>query len=68
MLPRFVRGWCFLLFLAANVPRALDSAPQRVVSDSDTTVAQLVNVIRAKAKALETTSGMRIAFQSFTSA
>jgi hypothetical protein len=39
-----------------------------VSSSSDTTLAQLVTQIHSRAQALESTSGMRVGFQSFTAA
>jgi len=69
MSPRFLRGCCVLLLLVAHVSwAARDLRPDHPASISDTTVAQLVTEIRAKGKRLENTSGMRLAFQSFTSA
>jgi hypothetical protein len=41
---------------------------QSVVSSSDTKLAQFVSLIRGEAKALESSSGMRAGFRSFTSA
>ncbi len=56
------------LLLAAIASFAVDSPDHSVSPNTDTTVAQLVARVRAKAKLLEDTSGMRSAFQSFTSA
>ena len=45
-----------------------DARPTHPVSVSGTSLAQLVSELRGKAKALEGSTGMRLSFQSFTSA
>jgi hypothetical protein len=69
-LPYFLR-YCsalILAFAAASSPAVNPSAEQSRTSSSDTTVAHLVSEVRARAKALESSSGMRLSFQAFTSA
>ncbi len=55
--------WFLLLFVAAS-----SLFGQKPNTTSTTQVSQLVAALRAKAKTLETTSGMRLGFQSFTAA
>lgn len=55
-----------LLFGAAAELHAAD--PRPAPEGSHTTLVQLVDAIRAKAKTLENSAGMRTGFQSFTSA
>jgi hypothetical protein len=60
---------CAFVVLTTGVSPAVDAKPQSPVSRaSDTTVAHLIRKVRAAAKALENSSGMRLSFQSFTSA
>lgn len=49
-------------------PAVNPGAKQLRLSPSDATVAHLVSEIRARAKTLESSSGMRLSFQSFTTA
>ena len=53
---------------AASSPAVNPGAKQLRLSPSDATVAHLVSEIRARAKTLESSSGMRLSFQSFTTA
>jgi hypothetical protein len=53
---------------AAGVPRGIAGAEPPVSSPSETTLAQFVDAICAKAKAAENTPGMRAAFASFSAA
>jgi hypothetical protein len=55
-----------VLLLGAAV--GLQAADPEPVPSADPTLAQLVSAIRVKAKALESSAGMRAGFQSFTSA
>jgi len=57
-----------VIVLAIAIPRAIDAAAQASSPASETTVARLVGEVRARAKVLESSSGMRNSFQSFTSA
>ena len=59
--------WLVILMLASASLGAQErsSAP---ASEANPTVAQLISALRGKAKALETSAGMRLGFQSFTSA
>ena len=65
---RMMIGLCaiVLFVVAADVPRGIAGAGPPVSSSSGTTLAQFVDVIRAKAKAAENASGMRAAFASFS--
>jgi hypothetical protein len=61
---RFPRKLAGLLLLSALVfPSIVDAQPR----PTPATVAELVEGVRAKAKSLEATSGMRLGFQSLTS-
>ncbi|MGA7752584.1 MAG: hypothetical protein WCB05_07130 [Candidatus Sulfotelmatobacter sp.] len=53
---------------AASSPAVNPGAKQLRLSPSHATVAHLVSEIRARAKTLESSSGMRLSFQSFTTA
>ena len=57
-----------LLIAAAGAPAAGRPAAQPASAASKLTLAQLIGTIRAKARALEGSAGMRLSFQSFTSA
>jgi hypothetical protein len=58
-----------MIVLGAGSSLAFDSGPDLPeTSASDTTVAHLVTEIRTRAKTLESSSGMRLSFQSFTAA
>lgn len=60
--------WVVLLAATASV-RSQDAKPTpQVFTTSGDTVGQLVSIVRGKAKALESSSGMRLGFQSFLSA
>jgi hypothetical protein len=62
-------GVLLALLIAAAGVRAAGRAPARPVSSqSNGTVAQLIGAIRAKAKVLEDSPGMRLSFRSFTTA
>jgi hypothetical protein len=65
-----VRFVALLLSIAAgaNVDAQDRKPPSTVSRSSDNTVGQLVSILREKAKVLEGSSGMRLGFQSFTSA
>ena len=55
------------LFMAATASAfAANSKPAQKASASDTTLAQFVSMIRGQARDLESSSGMRLGFQSFT--
>jgi len=63
-----VRLLCVFAILA-NVSRAIaGESQQSLARGSETTVARLVTEVRARAKRLENSSGMRSSFHSFTSA
>src|SRR5277367_230106 len=58
-----------VLLVAATVSvHAADPKPSQPVLVSSTNLAQFVIMIRGKAKILESSSGMRLGFQSFTAA
>ena len=58
-----------LMLMAATVSvYAAEPKPTNPVSASDTSLARLISEIRAKAKILENSSGMKRSFQSFTTA
>jgi hypothetical protein len=56
-----------LFGLMAGSSQAIDPAPQQSSRASEATLAHLVSEIRVRATALESSSGMRSGFQSFTS-
>ncbi len=63
------RWLCALLVLTPIGSQAIDSAAQKTVSHAaEPSVARLVSEVRAKAKTLENSSGMRSSFQAFLSA
>ncbi len=65
---RLFLGCCYgFLLLASSTLLAADPTFSHSAAARDTTVAHLITEIRARAKALENTSGMRLGFQSFTS-
>ncbi|MGA2100747.1 MAG: hypothetical protein ABSG34_06555 [Candidatus Sulfotelmatobacter sp.] len=70
MSPRFFLCCCALILALAAMssPAVNPGAKQLRLSPSDATVAHLVSEIRARGKALESSSGMRLSFQSFTTA
>lgn len=58
-----------IAFVTVGNVWAADPAPQAVASTKpDTTVGHLVSEVKARAKRLENSSGMRASFQSFTTA
>ena len=59
---------CCALLLLVGMSRAADAKPKHGISASNTTLARLISEIRDRAKILESTSGMRSSFESFTSA
>lgn len=61
-------GVLVLLVAAIVSVHAADPKPTQPVLVSGTNLAQLVIMIRGKAKILESSSGMRLGFQSFTAA
>lgn len=66
---RYLRCFGALVALIAGPSWASDPKAQLPEPrPSDTSVAHLVSEVRGKAKALENSSGMRLSFQSFTSA
>lgn len=59
----------FAIFLLSVVIPQTDAEPQQSTDRTpNTTLAHLVTEVRARAKSLEGSSGMRLSFQSFTSA
>ena len=65
------RQWfCVFLLLVVfgTTSRALDAPSKPGASASETTLARLIEQIHDKAKMLESSSGMRSSFESFTSA
>jgi hypothetical protein len=52
----------------SETTRALDPKSKQGASDSETTLARLIEQLHDKAKKLENSSGMRTSFESFTSA
>jgi len=67
----FVRSlsWFCVVAILTTVNRAAAAEPQQPPArGSETTVARLVSEVRARAKTLENSAGMRTSFQSFTSA
>jgi hypothetical protein len=61
-----LRGLCAFLVLMLASSLAIDSEAQQTVPHaSSTTLSHLISEVRAKAKTLEHTSGMRSSFQSF---
>ncbi len=65
-----LRPWlrpCCAVFLLTAVSHAIDN-PRQAVSVPNSTLARLVSEVRSRAKNLESSSGMRSSFQSFTSA
>jgi hypothetical protein len=69
----FVRYCLIVLVLIVGSPRGIiaaeiDGEPEASRRDLQTTVANLVGEVRARATTLEASSGMRHSFQSFTSA
>ncbi len=66
---RLVRCTFLILVIVAAAAYAADPGlPQPATSTSHADVAQLIGAIRGKARALETSTGMRLSFQSFTTA
>ena len=57
-----------ILMLMAVCASAQTTKPIRPISASDTSLARLISEIRAKAKTLENSSGMKLGFRSFTTA
>ena len=65
---RCFRSGCALILLVPSLAAAVDPKPPQHISASEPTVARLVTEIRSRAKALESSSGMRDSFKSFTAA
>jgi hypothetical protein len=65
-LPAFFRFVFAIFLLSAIIPQT--DAELQQSSAPNTTLAHLVNEVRARAKSLEGSSGMRLSFQSFTTA
>jgi hypothetical protein len=63
-----LRAGIFLLVAAASAPSRDQKPAHQGSTPSGNTVGRLVSAVRAEAKALEGSSGMRLGFQSFTSA
>ncbi len=64
-----VRYTLLILAIVVAAAHAVGTGPsQPVASTSQADVAQLVGAIRGKAKSLEQSTGMRLSFQSFTTA
>lgn len=59
---------CVAVVLLVTASRTVDPKPRAAPSTSGTTLANLVDQLRNRAKKLESSSGMRSSFQSFTSA
>jgi hypothetical protein len=66
-LQAWLRYVCALILLV-GASRAADPKPKPRFSASDTSLARLISEVRVRAKTLESSSGMRSSFQSFTSA
>ncbi len=69
MTKRYSARFCVVVLLmgAAASAYAADK-PIHPILASDTTLAEFISMIRGKAKILESSSGMRLGFQSFTAA